>query len=93
MAKNFVPLVGGGVQMPASAEAVAADITRLDNAVSELAEDVGALENWDAGDVPYDSTETYDDNTVGAGLNDLKSQIDELGLSVVSGKLCVTYTE
>ena len=76
MAKNnFIPLVGGGTQMPASAEAVAADILRLDGAVSDLAEDVGTIENWDAGDIPYDSSENYNDGTVGGSLNDLKSQI------------------
>lgn len=46
MAKgNFIPLVGGGTQMPASAEAVAADIALLDTKVGELAADVGALES------------------------------------------------
>lgn len=79
MAKNnFIPLVGGGTQMPASAEAVAADILRLDGAVSDLAEDVGTIENWDAGDIPYDSSENYNDGTVGGSLNDLKSAIGDL---------------
>lgn len=77
MAKNnFIPLVGGGTQMPASAEAVADDIMRLDGAVSDLAEDVGTIENWDAGDIPYDSSENYNDGTVGGSLNDLKSAIN-----------------
>lgn len=77
MANNyFIPLVGGGQQMPASAEAVAADIARLDAALGDLAEDVGVLENLDAGDIPYDDSETYDANTVGAGLNDLKSAFE-----------------
>lgn len=79
MAKNnFIPLVGGGTQMPASAEAVADDIMRLDGAVSDLAEDVGTIENWDAGDIPYDSSENYNDGTVGGSLNDLKSAFDDI---------------
>ena len=85
MAKNnFIPLVGGGTQMPASAEAVAADILRLDGAVSDLAEDVGTIENWDAGDIPYDSSENYNDGTVGGSLNDLKSAIGENGANILS---------
>lgn len=89
MANNyFIPLVGGGQQMPASAEAVAADIARLDAALGDLAEDVGVLENLDAGDIPYDDSETYDANTVGAGLNDLKIAIayrDGIDDAIING--------
>ena len=88
MAKNnFIPLVGGGTQMPASAEAVAADILRLDGAVSDLAEDVGTIENWDAGDIPYDSSENYNDGTVGGSLNDLKSAFDDVTETITATEI------
>ena len=47
----------------------------------------------DAGDVGFDSTETYQSGTVGAELSDLSRQLSDLGLSVVDGKLNITYTE
>lgn len=47
----------------------------------------------DAGDIGYDATETYESGTVGGGLNDLSRQLSDLGLSVVNGKLNMTYTE
>ena len=43
----------------------------------------------DAGDIAYDPDETYPDGTVGAELNVFAA----LGLSVVDGKICVTYTD
>ena len=53
-----------------------------------------------AGDIAYSDLQTYTDDTVGSSLQetredvaDLKSQINELGLSVADGKLCVTYTD
>lgn len=52
-----------------------------------------------AGDVTYNPDATYSEGTVGAELQEigpdvtqLKSDIADLGLSVVDGKLCVTYT-
>ena len=50
--------------------------------------DVGS----EAGVVAYDSTETYSANTVGGEISQLKSGFNALGLSVVNGKLCQTYT-
>lgn len=47
----------------------------------------------DAGNVNYSDEETYEEGSVGEGLNALKEDIDDLGFSVVNGKLCVTYTE
>lgn len=47
----------------------------------------------DGGNISYDDSATYSSGSVGAEVSDLKSAIDDLGLSVVSGKLCVTYTE
>lgn len=52
-----------------------------------------------ADDVLYSGTTTYDEGTVGetlketaADVSQLKSDFAELGLSVVDGKLCMTYT-
>ena len=96
MARNFVPLVGGGVFVPASAEAVAADIERLDGAVSDLAEDIGVLEQQDAGDIPFDPTETYESGSTGEALANALSHISDyesyiIGVSdFASG---ITYTE
>ena len=45
-----------------------------------------------AGDITYSSTGTYTSGTVGAELTAQKSQITALGLSVVDGALCQTYT-
>lgn len=45
-----------------------------------------------AGDVSYSDQASYDDGTVGKAVTQLKSDFNALGLSVVNGKLCVTYT-
>ena len=42
-----------------------------------------------AGDLAYDPSTAYGSGTVGKKLN----TIDNLGLSVVGGKLCITFTE
>lgn len=47
----------------------------------------------DSGDIGYDATATYTSGTAGAALNDLSRQLSDLGLSVVNGKLNMTYTE
>lgn len=46
-----------------------------------------------AGDVSYNRETTYQAGTVGAELTALKEDLTQLGLSVVDGKLCATYTE
>lgn len=57
-----------------------------DGAVLSVAGKTGAV-TLDAGDVEYDDTDTYAAGTVGAGLADLKSQLDvceeELNVSVI----------
>ena len=45
-----------------------------------------------AGDVTYSDESTYSSGTVGAEVAQLKSGFNALGLSVVNGKLCQTYT-
>lgn len=45
----------------------------------------------DAGDITFDPEEDYDEGTVGAELSQQKNAISALGLSVVNGKICVTY--
>lgn len=52
-----------------------------------------------ADDVLYSGSTTYDEGTVGetlqetaADVSQLKSDFAKLGLSVVDGKLCMTYT-
>jgi len=45
-----------------------------------------------AGDVTYSDQATYSDGTVGKELTTQKSEITALGLSVVDGALCQTYT-
>ena len=47
----------------------------------------------DAGNVNYSDEETYEEGSVGKGLNALKEDYESLGLSVVDGMLCVTYEE
>ena len=45
-----------------------------------------------AGDIPYSDQAAYDDGSVGKAVSQLKSDFAKLGLSVVDGKLCMTYT-
>lgn len=42
-----------------------------------------------AGDLAYDPSTSYGNGTIGKELN----TIDNIGLSVVSGKLCITFSE
>lgn len=46
-----------------------------------------------AGNVSYNEEETYQDGTIGKEVSALKEDLTQLGLSVVDGKLCATYTE
>ena len=50
--------------------------------------DVGA----DANNVTYDSTETYQDGSVGKELSTLKEDLSDWGISVVDGAINVTFT-
>lgn len=45
----------------------------------------------DAGNVSYDETATYQSGTVGAELQHQSRQLNDSGLSVVDGAICVTY--
>lgn len=62
------------------------------NTVTRVAGKAGVVE-LNAGDIGYDGSATYDTGTVGEELTHLNRQISDLGLSVVSGKLNMTYTE
>lgn len=52
----------------------------VDGAVTSVAGKTGAV-TLDAGDVEYDDQQTYNDGTVGAGLADLKSQIENIQIT------------
>lgn len=45
-----------------------------------------------AGDIPYSDQAAYDDGSVGKAVTQLNNDFAKLGLSVVDGKLCMTYT-
>lgn len=65
--------------------------TVTNGAVTSVAGKTGAV-TLDAGDVSYSDQTTYSEGTVGAELASQKSDFAKLGLSVVDGKLCMTYT-
>ena len=46
-----------------------------------------------AGNVYYNDEENYASGTIGAEVHDVKGSLNDLGLSVADGKLCVTYEE
>lgn len=59
--------------------------------VTSVAGKTGAV-TLDAGDVAFSDAATYSSGTVGNAVSQLKSDFAKLGLSVVDGKLCMTYT-
>lgn len=77
MARNFIPLVPSGtIGADADVAQLEQDVLAMDSRVGELAEDVGTIENWDAGDIPFDDSETYASGSVGNTLSDVKSEIN-----------------
>lgn len=68
-----------------------ATFTVTNGNVSSVAGKTGAV-TLDAGDVSYSDSTTYSSGTVGNEVAQLKSGFNALGLSVVNGKLCQTYT-
>ena len=46
-----------------------------------------------AGEISYDNSLTYPNNTVGKEISQLKNAINDLGLSVIDGKLNITFEE
>ena len=60
--------------------------------VSSVAGKTGAV-TLDGGDVSYSDQTAYASGTIGAEVHDVKGSLNDLGLSVADGKLCVTYEE
>ena len=69
---------------------VQADWSQTDTAADDYIRNKPSIPE-DAGDIAYDSAETYDSGTVGAELSGLRNSLSNLGLIVSEGKLCVCY--
>lgn len=50
-------------------------------------------DTMDAGDIAYDESETYAAGSTGEAVSTLKAALNDLGLSVVDGKLNITFEE
>ena len=86
-----------GIPKTDLAQDVQASLGKADSAlqtapVQSVAGKTGAV-TLGAGDVGYDNSETYQSGTVGYEVSELSRQLSDLGLSVVDGKLNITYTE